>query len=174
VDADPQALKDAVLRIRKAIRSVEGAYGTFIGGLAVQNLGYERWTDDVDVVVDAEHFSQVLDILRADGFNLEVDLSLKHKTNGAKIDFRKEGVKLKNSRFPLPHPSELGPNMGFATISSVVMLKLDSRRRQDLADIVTILKRRKAEIPSVREKLPEVMKAEFDQLAAEAVSDTEN
>ncbi len=168
VDADPEALRDAVLQIRNIVRNIEGAYVTIIGGLAVQQLGYERWTDDVDVVVDHDHYSEVLDQLRTNGFMITENFSLQNKHTGAKVDLLREGTTLRNAKYPLPHPRELGPNTGFATLSSVVRLKIDAHRRQDLADVVAMLKKNLDKISAIRTVLPEPMLAEFDQLSEEA------
>lgn len=168
VDADPQALRDAVLQLRNAVKAVDGAYATIVGGLAVQHLGYERWTDDVDVVVDAEHYGEVLDRLRAAGFVLTADFTLQNTQSGAKLDLLKEGAMLKNSKSPLPHPRELGPNCGFATIAAIIRLKLEAHRRQDLADIVALLKTRLGELDRIRATLPDAYRERMMELGEEA------
>jgi hypothetical protein len=173
VEADPAALRDAVMQVQRAVRSVEGAYACFIGGLAVQHLGYERWTDDVDVVVDAAHYGDVLDRLRTAGFAITKDWSLVNKHTGAKLDLLREGVTLKDARFPLPHPQEMGPNTGYARVGWVIRLKLEARRQRDFADIVELLKRRPAEAGPVRAALPEVMRSQFDDLCAQAQKEGE-
>lgn len=168
VDADPAALRDAVRLIQKITRGIDGAYAVFIGGLAVQQHGYERWTDDLDVVVDAAHFGEVLDKLRAAGFVLKADFTLQNRQTGAKVDFLKEGNTLKNGRFPLPHPRELGPNGGFVGLPWLIRLKLDAHRRQDLADVVQIMKTHLPETAAIAAELPDVYKTEFHELADEA------
>jgi len=169
VDADPEALKEAVALTRKAVRSVDGAYACIIGGLAVQEHGYQRWTDDVDVVVDAEHFSQVLDALRAMNFIITPKGWLENRETGARIDLLKEGVKLHDSNLPLPHPKELGKNNGFATVTSIIRLKLDSGgRMKDLADIVELLKLRIDESDTIASQLPVSLQAQFAQLVVQA------
>jgi len=169
VDADPEALRDAIRLTQKAIREVPGAYACIIGGLAVQEHGYARWTDDVDVVVDAEHYGEVLEKLREFGFVIEPNGVLKNRETGALLDLLKEGVKLKDSRWPLPHPRELGPNVNYAWLHGLIRLKLDSGgRMKDLADIVELLKSRLHEIEALRSQLPESLQSEFDDLAAKA------
>lgn len=169
VDTDPVALKNAVLQIRTAVQSIPGAYCVFIGGLAVQEHGYVRWTDDVDVVVDAEHYRDVLDTLRSQGFELTTRCVLQNKNTGALVDCLKEGATLKNSSAPLPHPSLLGNNGGFVRLAMLVRLKLDTGgRMKDLADIVELLKRHPQEQEIIRAALPETMKAEFERLAQQA------
>jgi hypothetical protein len=168
VDADPEALSDAVFQVRQAVRRVQGAYACFIGGLAVQQRGYNRWTDDVDVVVDAEHYGAVLDELRAAGFAITKDFNLRNRDTGVEIDLLKEGITMKDARFPLPHPSELGPNTGHVRLSWLIRLKLDAHRRQDLADVVRIMYSHLGETEAICSELPEVFRKEFLELAAEA------
>ena len=168
VDADPQALADAVLQIRQIVNSIDGAYACFIGGLAVQQLGYLRWTDDVDVVVDQEHFSEVLSKLRESGFVLQPDYSLKSATTGARVDMLKEGVALHGSSHTLPHPRELGKNTDYASFQALVFLKLCAGRMKDMADVVELLKRRFPEAAAVGLQLPDQFKPKFNDLVEQA------
>lgn len=168
VETDPVALKNAVLQIRTAVQSIPGAYCVFIGGLAVQEHGYVRWTDDVDVVVDAEHYREVLEALREQGYMVTPELHLINKETGAHVDFLKEGVTLKNAPAPLPHPSELGRNGGFAKLSALIRMKLDAHRRQDLADVVALMRKNLTKTQTVQDELPENYRAEFLALAEEA------
>ena len=170
--SDPAELREIVRRFRHAIAAVPGAYGVIIGGLAVQEVGYVRWTEDVDAVVDAEHYRDVLDRLRADGFIIKGDFTLVLQATGVKLDHLKEGVTLKDARFPLPHPSELGPNRGYVKLSWLIRLKLDSHRRQDLADVVRIMYTHLGETEALCAELPEVFRKEFLELAAEARHET--
>ena len=162
---EPRALRDVIFRIRKVIRSVDGAQACFIGGLAVQELGYVRATEDVDLVVDTNHYGTVLHRLREAGFELTAQSYLCHRETGIKVDLLREGTKLRSSRFPLPHPSELGPNLGFATLPAVIRLKLEAGRMQDQADVVMLLKPRLKEIPKIAAQLPEALRGEYQRLA---------
>lgn len=168
MEADPGALRDAVKAVAKAIRSVPGAYACFIGGLAVQHHGYNRWTDDVDVVVDTAHFGEILNHLRAAGFVITQQWTLQNRETGAKLDLLREGVTLKNARFPLPHPSEMGPNTGYARLPWLLRLKLDAHRREDLADIVRIMRSHLDQAEAIAAELPEVFRKEFLELTEEA------
>jgi len=165
---DPADLKEIVRRLRRALAAVPGAYGVIVGGLAVQELGYVRWTEDVDAVIDAAHYGEVLDRLRLDGFVLQGDFTLVFRASGAKLDLLKEGTTLKDARFPLPHPSDLGPNTGYASLSWVIRLKLDAHRRQDVADVERIMRSHLNETDAICASLPEVFRKEFLELAEEA------
>ncbi len=94
---------------------------------------------------------------------------LENRETGARIDLLKEGVKLHDSKLPLPHPSELGKNGGFASVASIIRLKLDSGgRMKDLADIVELLKVRINDTDTIATQLPESLRAQFTQLVAQA------
>ena len=168
---DPADLTEIVKKVRRAIADVSGSYGTIIGGLAVQELGYLRWTEDVDVVADAEHYRDIIENLRNTGFILKADFTLEMKDSGARLDLLKEGAKLKDSQLPLPHPSELGPNRGFATLAGLTRLKLDTDRMKDMSDIVELFKKSQArldDIPNIRKTIPAPLLEKFDRLALQA------
>jgi hypothetical protein len=167
-DLDPAALRNVVRDLKRAVRSIKGAYVVIIGGLAVQELGYERYTKDVAAVVDSGHYGQVLAKLRESGYELTPQFFLKHRLTGAKLDLLREGTKMKDSREQLPHPRELGPNLGFATLPAVIRLKLEAHRRQDLADVVGLLKARPQDPGALAGQLPDHLRAEFLVLAEEA------
>lgn len=164
----PEALKEAVLLLRKAAQAVSGSHVVIIGGLAVQELGYERYTKDVDAVVDSDHFDEVRDYLRAHGFVLTPELLLRHRDTGAELDLLREGAVLKGSRLPLPHPRELGPHLGTASLAGLIRLKLDTPRIQDKADIVALMKTRLAESGRIGSELPEILREEFLKLVEQA------
>lgn len=169
MDFDPRVLKDAIHALRTLVRTTPGAHATIIGGLAVQEHGFQRWTEDVDVVVDALTYATISDGLRASGYDLTPKAVFIHKQSGAQIDLLREGTLLKNARFPLPHPSELGPNMGFATLPALIRLKLDAGgRMKDQLDIVELLKRYPDRIHALASSVPAELLSEFERLAEQA------
>ena len=171
MDVDPRALEDAVRTLRAILRSIDGAYGVIIGGLAVQHHGYKRYTEDVDMVVDHAHFREVVGKLRESGFVLEPNFVFVNKDSGAEIDLLQEGVRLFSATDDLPHPSALGKNGWFADLPALIFLKLESKRRQDYADIVALMRTHLNEADAIEQTLPERFKAQFKSLAAEAQSE---
>ena len=165
---DPASLKYVVQQFRNALLQVPDAYGTIIGGLAVQELGYVRWTEDVDVVVDSAHYRDVLEHLRANGFQLTSDFTLQRKDSGVILELLREGSTLKDAQLPLPNPADLGPNRGFATLAGVTRLKLDTHRMKDMADIVELFKPRLTEAAQLRPAIPALLLPKFDQLLEQA------
>lgn len=164
----PNSLRDALRDLRACLDAVPAAHAVIVGGLALQELGHERWTRDIDLLADAAHFREVLDALRAGGFELSTERSLRHRATGVEVDLLKEGVTLRGGRLPLPHPRELGPNRGTATLSGLLRLKLDSPRLQDQADIVALIKKRGVEVLAARAALPAELHALLDALFAQA------
>jgi hypothetical protein len=66
-------------RIRRAVERLRGALGddggVVVGGLAVNAHGYQRFTDDVDVLVPADAARSVQESLRRARFRIEGDAS---------------------------------------------------------------------------------------------------
>src|SRR5579862_255015 len=94
VEADLDALRDAVAQIRRIVTGIDGAYAVFVGGLAVQELGYVRWTDDIDVAADGAHYPEVLDNLIANGFERAQDHAFRliNSERSVQIDLFREGA----------------------------------------------------------------------------------
>ena len=173
VEADPQAIRDAVAQIRQIVKSINGAHAVFVGGLAIQELGYVRCTDDIDVVVDSEHHMEVMNRLISGGFEHTTECRLKSSQGTVFVDLYREGLTLKDSSMALPHPSKLGENADFSHLAGVVRLKLDRSTMQSQADVVELLKRNLKEAESVRAALPGELVLKFDELHQAARKESE-
>jgi hypothetical protein len=168
VETDPVALKNAVLQIRTAVQSIPGAYCVFIGGLAVQEHGYVRWTDDVDVVVDAEHYREVLKALHGTG---TISINECHRCiylSSIPVDLYKEGTKSKKKLHNLPTVNSLGLNCSFAELKQLLSLKMCSTTFQDQADVVELLKRHLNQTEHIMNSLPSFLRDEFKKFADQA------
>lgn len=166
---EPGDFRACLRLVRQVLGSIPGAHGTLVGGLAVQELGYVRWTEDVDLVVDAAHYAAILAALRAAGFTLQADLTLLHASTGTVLDLIKEGQVLKDARLPVPHPADLGPHLGFATLAGLVRMKLDSGGRlKDLADLAELLKPHLPKAEAIGSALPVELRADFQALVERA------
>jgi hypothetical protein len=167
---EPEDLYAALQEIRTAVLAVPGAYLVIVGGLAVQEHGYARWTEDVDAVVDSEHFSSVLEQLRQAGFEITDQYHLKHRVTGVQLDLLRAGVKLSGARATIPEPQELGENLGFASLNGLIRLKLIANRIVDLADVSRLLQAHPTpeEWAHIREKLPSEFHGDFDRIALDA------
>jgi hypothetical protein len=124
----------------------EGIPLAIVGGLAAIHHGYERFTKDIDVVVQGSN----LDILArvAPQYGIKVvwkdpDGWHKLQCEGVQIDVVPEGRKpRKDSPTAIPGPEQLGvrEGAGYAGIAGWMETKLGSYRVQDQADVVQVIK----------------------------------
>jgi hypothetical protein len=124
----------------------EGIPLAIVGGLAAIHHGYERFTKDIEVVVQ----SGDLDILTrvAPHYGIKViwkDPEGWHKLQceGVPIDVVPEGRKPRNDApTAIPGPKQLGvrEGAGYAGIAGWVETKLGSYRVQDRAGVVQVIK----------------------------------
>lgn len=124
-----------------------------VGGLAVQEHGYPRFTVDVDIVVP--------DVLEAVEF-LTADLSgpfrrvpgvadrIVDTRFGVKVDVLPAGAVLRaGCQVPFPVPQEVSETPRLVSLPDLVSLKLDSyrvnplNRAKDFADVVELIKWKK-------------------------------
>jgi len=95
-----------------------------VGGLAVQEYGYERVTIDVDIVVpDVIEAVEYLTASLIGNFSrvLEFDHRIKDKRNGVCVDFFAAGEVLKsNCKVPFPRPTELSRDIYFVTLEDLI------------------------------------------------------
>lgn len=141
---DLPAVDLAVSAVRALLRG-SGLPFRIIGGLAVMHHGYERFTTDVDVLVPADAAEHLDPLLERYGFARETATRLRHLPTGVRVDVLPAGMVLRGPRpaEPLPAPtdvvsSERDPEV--AGLATVLMLKLEAGRRQDVADVVQLLK----------------------------------
>src|SRR6516225_2138039 len=130
----------------KALSRKEGISMAIVGGLAAIHHGYERFTKDIDVVVQSGH----LDILPrvAPQYGIKViwkdpDGWHKLQCEGVPIDVVPEGRKpRKDAPTAIRNPKQLGvrEGAGYAGIAGWMETKLGSYRVQDRADVVQVLK----------------------------------
>src|SRR5258707_1503654 len=130
----------------KTLSRKEGSPLAIVGGLAAIHHGYERFTKDIDVVVE----SGDLDILArvAPHYGIKVlwkdpDGWHKLQCEGVPIDVVPEGRKpRKDAPPPIPNPRQLGDreDAGSAGIAGWMETKLGSYRVQDRADVVQVRK----------------------------------
>lgn len=144
---DQQESKFAkALATLKTLARKEGIPLAIVGGLAAIHHGYERFTKDIDVVVQSGN----LDILArvAPQYGIKViwkdpDGWHKLECEGVHIDVVPEGRKpRKDAPTAIPGPEQLGvrEGAGYAQIAGWMETKLGSYRVQDQADVVQVIK----------------------------------
>jgi len=134
------------LAILQALSRKEGISMAIVGGLAAIHHGYQRFTKDIDIVVQSGR----LDILArvAPQYGIKViwndpDGWHKLQCEGVPIDVVPEGRKpRKDAPTSIPGPEQLGvrEGAGYVGIAGWMETKLGSYRVQDQADVVQVIK----------------------------------
>jgi hypothetical protein len=143
---EPESKFARALTTLQTLSRKEGIAMAIVGGLAAIHHGYQRFTKDIDVVVQSRH----LDILTrvAAHYGIKViwnDPEGWHKLHceGVPIDVVPEGRKpRKDAPAAIPSPRHLGvrEGAGYAGIAGWMETKLGSYRVQDRADVVQVIK----------------------------------
>jgi hypothetical protein len=114
-----------------------------VGGYAVQEHGYARFTNDVDIVVDDR--DRVRHFLLATGKFKAVPgsaMSIKDADNGVLVDLLPAGSVDSRDALPYPEPrSSTGHMIQFVTMPELLNLKLSAYRMKDRADVTELIKR---------------------------------
>ncbi len=167
----------------KTLSRKEGILLAIVGGLAAIHHGYERFTKDIDIVVQSGN----LDILTrvAPHYGIKViwkDPDGRHKLRceGVAIDVVPEGRKpRKDAPCAIPGPEQLGVREGadYAKIAGWVETKLGSFRVQDQADVVQVIKvTTPAAVRRIRKHLGKahaIYLRRFNEMLATAKEETE-
>ena len=171
------------LAILKTLARKEGIPLAIVGGLAAIHHGYERYTKDIDIVVQSGN----LDILARVAPNYGIKVIWKdpdgwHKLQfeGVSIDVVPEGRKpRKDAVVSIPGPEQLGVREGadYASLAGWMETKLGSYRLQDQADVVRVIKvTSAAALRRVRKhfgKTHAIYLQRFEELLAAAESEKE-
>jgi hypothetical protein len=138
---------DRAMKVLKTLSRKEDIPIAIVGGMAAINYGYERFTQDIDVVVARQHLDTLIRV--ASTYAIKIiwqDPQGWHKLEyeGVRIEIVPEGGKAsKDAPTQIPGPSRLGvlEGMDYANLEGWVETKLSSGRRQDQADVVQVLKK---------------------------------
>jgi|ERR1043165_8428852 hypothetical protein len=155
--------------IRKAVDDLKPCLGSALvaGGLAVMHHGYERYTNDVDILY-AYSDSDILKRLSSKFKRVKKAKSgwhkFEHRKTGVRLELVPEGVLTTYGIIPGPHLFE--SDNGFLPLWGLVWLKLVSGRAKDDADITELAHRRLNDVIATRQKLPSELHERFDALIA--------
>ncbi|MCA9518582.1 MAG: hypothetical protein KC635_26785 [Myxococcales bacterium] len=135
---------DVALPAARALLAAVGADYRVVGGVAVVHHGYERLTVDVDVLLGPEDAARLDVGLAAHGFRREGARRLRHEATGVLVDLLVTGDVLPGrSGRPVPAVADVpavAEGSDVAALPALMGLKLDAGRRQDVADVVALLK----------------------------------
>ena len=170
---------DRVLDVLRRLSRKENIPLAIVGGLAAIRFGYERLTQDIDIVVGREHLDTIIRVAPSYGVKViwhAPDGWHKLSCEGIKIEVVPEGARAsKDAPTTIPSPRQLGVNEGsdYATLEGWMETKLSAARTQDRADVVQVLKRLQPEaLDPVRRHLDGVH-PRYRQLLEELVTTAE-
>jgi len=147
-----------------------------VGGYAVQENGYPRFTQDVDLVVP--DVSEARGILSISGFreNPGSSMTVTDRQTKFEVDLLPGGGAVGKGPLLLPIPTEVTRTPNIADLKTLIEIKLSSylgnpgSRLKDAADVVELIKANR--IPREFTLNPKV-KAEYERLWDELAADTE-
>jgi hypothetical protein len=167
----------------EALSRKEGIPMAIVGGLAAIHHGYQRFTKDIDVVVQSRHLDVLTRVAPHYGIKViwkDPDGWHKLRCEGVPIDIVPEGRKpRKDAPATIPSPEQLGvrEGAGFAGVSGWMETKLGSYRVQDRADVVQVIKATApAALRKIRRRLGKahtIYFRRFDELLDAAKEETE-
>jgi len=137
--------------MRKAVRVLAeaGIPSLVVGGYAVQERGYARFTSDVDIVVPDVAAARA--VLALNGFreNPGSSMTVTDRISKIEVDLLPGGGSVGPGPLPLPVPSAVSASPTFADLRMLIEIKLSSyvgspgARLKDLADVVELIKANK-------------------------------
>jgi hypothetical protein len=159
-------------RYGRAIRAVDhllqaaDCEAVLAGGWAVWRYGFVgRVTQDVDIVVAADHVDDLLRAASVSGFVVLPQVEgrwpkLLHKETGVEVDLLPEGGRPGTASRPAPttirHPAALGGagrTLRYINLAALVELKLAAGRARDESDAVELVRVNSDQLDEVRAHL---------------------
>lgn len=189
---EPQDLPGRFGRVVQALDRVLDAVDSEAvvgGGWAVWRHGYfARMTQDIDIVLPADHIDEFLRVAAVSGFEVPRQHAgrwpkLLHKQSDITVDVLPEGERPGTASNPAPttiaHPCQLGGSgsaLRYITLPGLIELKIAAGRARDEGDVVELLRVNREQIDSIRNHLSGVddgYVAEFDRLLTRAQEQTD-
>ncbi len=134
--------------LRKAVRVLAeaGIPSLVVGGYAVQEHGYARFTSDVDIVVPDVAAARA--VLSINGFreNPGSTMTLTDRASKVEVDLLPGGGYIGPGPLSLPNPLAISSTPRFADLRTLLELKLSSylgspvTRARDFSDVVELIK----------------------------------
>jgi hypothetical protein len=144
-----------VVKVLREMAEREGIPIVVIGGVAGVFHGYERHTEDMDIVISPADYAAFLRNCYAYGFTLDtkhIGLAAQIYYKGIKklkVEVLKGGTMTgaKEGLREIPNPAEMGVTQGleFVPLERWFQLKIASDRGKDVGDIIELIKRTKPE-----------------------------
>ena len=142
------ASTDLSKTMRKAVRVLAEANipSLVVGGYAVQENGYARFTSDVDIVVP--NVAEARGVLSINGFreNPGSSMTLTDRISKVEVDLLPGGGSVGPGPLKLPMPVAVSTQPTIADLRTLVEIKLSSylgspiSRNQDLSDVIALIR----------------------------------
>lgn len=143
VCAELTATDEALTALRTAL-GVAGVPYALTGSVAVLHHGYHRTTPSIDLLIDAESLGRALPTLTGHGFERDAEARLLHRPTGVEVLLLLAGrshLGAGTRRYPHPVLLERSPRESdIVSLPALIELALESRRHQDIADVVALIK----------------------------------
>lgn len=162
-------------RFGRTVRAVDHVLGVtridavVAGGWAVWRHGFiGRVTEDLDIVVGANHIEEFIRVAGMSGFEVvpagaEVWPKIRHKETGINVDILPEGGRPGVPSSPAPTtiapPSQMGAGgavLRYIQLPSLIELKIAAGRARDESDVVELLRANSDQLETIRAHLSAV------------------
>jgi hypothetical protein len=169
---------DEAVEPTRALLEAAGVEYKVVGDIAVIHHGYQRFTADIDVLVERDAMEKITPLVSEHGFRQIRNRQLQHVATGVLVDVLVEGEQMARVGAPaFPDPSVVAASPSDARVvgfAPLLELKLHARRAQDIADVVELLKRiDEAQYIRIEAALPAGMRPQISRLWNEALEELE-
>ena len=161
---------ETLARVGRILRDA-GIPFAVVGGFAVIEHGYERFTKNVDVLVYANDLIQAMSALRAAGFRggrTPIGARLRDEQTNVDVDLL--GTAFQGDERALARSARGRRLLPVVSVEHLILMKVESARSRDEADVVELLKAgasTAAVARYLRRTWPELL-PQFRRLAAQA------
>ncbi|MBD3408407.1 MAG: hypothetical protein GF411_19950 [Candidatus Lokiarchaeota archaeon] len=130
---------------------------TIIGGMAVAEHNYPRYTNDIDILVRTKDVSRLANYLLQTNQYTDIGQNKLLHNNGIIVNFCAEGVKAGSVIFPPPSHQH---GLEVADLPLLLILKTEANRYRDRADVIELIKRNNLSIDYLKHKvIPHIKQA---------------
>jgi len=131
---------ETLARVGRILRDADIPFAV-AGGFAVIEHGYERFTTDVDLLVYARDLPRAVNALRARGFRggrTPIGPRLRDELTGVDVDLL--GTAFEGDERALARCTRARRDLPVIPVTHLILMKLETGRSQDDADVVELLK----------------------------------
>ncbi len=131
---------ETLARVGRLLRDAEIPFAV-VGGFAVIEHGYERYTTDVDVLVYVRDLLRAMEVLRGAGFpggRTPIGARLRDEATGVDVDVL--GTAFDGDERALARAVRTRNPLPVIPVVHLILMKLEAGRLRDEADVVELLK----------------------------------